>query len=78
MGGACLSLPQRTSYVDRLPKAVVVEEQLEAATHTIIQDMKPSFEKLIVLFENEVKTLVEVSHCKLALNTCNSLAHLVF
>ena len=39
---------------------MVVEEQLEAATHTIIQDMKPSFEKLIALFENEVKTLVEV------------------
>ena len=38
----------------------VVEEQLEAATHTIIQDMKPGVEKLISLFENEVKTLVEV------------------
>ena len=38
----------------------VVEEQLEAATHTIIQDMKPGLEKLISLFENEVKTLVEV------------------
>ena len=48
----------------------MVEEQLEAATHTIIQDMKPSFEKLIALFENEVKTLVEVSPCqsKMTLN----------
>ena len=42
-------------------KGNVVEEQLEAATHTIIQDMKPGVEKLISLFENEVKTLVEVS-----------------
>ena len=41
-------------------KGNVVEEQLEAATHTIIQDMKPGVEKLISLFENEVKTLVEV------------------
>ena len=42
-------------------KGNVVEEQLEAATHTIIQDMKPGVEKLISLFENEVKTLVEAS-----------------
>ena len=50
----------------------MVEEQLEAATHTIIQDMKPSFEKLIALFENEVKTLVEVSKSKMA-TTANLL-----
>ena len=48
---------------------MVVEEQLEAATHTIIQDMKPSFEKLIALFENEVKTLVEVSPCQSKMST---------
>lgn len=55
----CSSLDKQLSRVlSEQAKGLVVEEQLEATTHTILQDIKPDLQDLIATYKADVREVL--------------------